>query len=37
MDDAGMQEDELGDDFDPFAFSPPAATKAMQKRARRSS
>jgi hypothetical protein len=31
------QREELGADFDPFAFSPPAATKAMQKRNRRNS
>lgn len=30
-----MDREELGHDFDPFAFSPPAATKAMQKRNRR--
>jgi hypothetical protein len=34
---AGVGLEELGGDFDPFLFSPPAATKAMQKRHRRSS
>ncbi|MFN9375315.1 MAG: plasmid pRiA4b ORF-3 family protein [Planctomycetaceae bacterium] len=34
---AGIDLEELGGDFDPFLFSPPAATKAMQKRHRRSS
>jgi hypothetical protein len=31
----GMDLDGLGEHFDPLAFSPPAATKAMQKRTRR--